>query len=211
MNSIIEDLSWRYACKKFDPSKKISDKDFEIILESLRLTPSSYGLQPWKFVVVKNEEKREKLIAASYNQKQVAEASHLVVLCAPTDFNASNVEAYIDNIIKTRGAHAASLEGYKNMMLGHIERLESSNKKMEWMVKQIYIALGNVMTVAATMRIDTCPMEGFSPSQYDEILGLKDKNLTSIVVCPFGYRSSEDQYAQVEKVRFNKDQLVTLI
>jgi nitroreductase len=208
--NIIEKLNWRYATKVFDPAKKVSEKDFDILLETLRLAPSSFGLQSWKFVVVKNPELREKLVAASWKQSQVKDASHLIVLCAPISFDDSNVQAFVDDIVKTRAVTPESVEGYKKVMTDFLKRM-NEEQKAQWMKNQIYIALGSLMTVAATMNIDTCPMEGFVPAQYDEILGLTKLGLKSIVVCPVGYRSENDKYATTKKVRFSKSQLVITI
>lgn len=208
--NIIEKLNWRYATKVFDPAKKVNDQDFDILLETLRLAPSSFGLQTWKFVVVKNPDLREKLVAASWKQSQVKDASHLIVLCAPISFDDNNVQAFIDDIVKTRAVTPESVEGYKKVMTDFLKRM-NDEQKAQWMKNQIYIALGSLMTVAATMNIDTCPMEGFVPAQYDEILGLSKIGLKSIVVCPVGYRSENDKYASTKKVRFSKAKLVITI
>jgi len=208
--NIIEKLNWRYATKVFDSAKKITEKDFDILLETLRLAPSSFGLQSWKFVIVKNPDLREKLVAASWKQSQVKDSSHLIVLCAPINFGADEVQAYTDDLVKTRGVTASSVEGYKQMMVGFLSKM-NDEQKLQWMKNQIYIALGTLMTVAATMNIDTCPMEGFAPAQYDEILGLTKLGLKSVVVCPVGYRSDLDKYAAAKKVRFAKEKLVITI
>jgi nitroreductase len=208
--NIIEKLNWRYATKIFDTTKKVPEKDFDILLETLRLAPSSFGLQTWKFVVVKNIDLREKLVAASWRQSQVKDASHLIVLCAPISFDDKNVQAFIDDIVKTRDVTSESVDGYKKVMTDFLKRM-NDEQKAQWMKNQIYIALGSLMTVAATMNIDTCPMEGFIPAQYDEILGLTKLGLRSIVVCPVGYRSENDKYASAKKVRFSKNQLVITI
>lgn len=208
-HQIIEDLNWRYACKKFDPDKKLTDEQLNDLLESLRLTASSYGIQPWKFVVVKNKDKREQLVGAAYKQAQVADASDLLVLCRPADLDASIIESYIDDICKTRGGNKEDLEGYKNMMLRVVEQEES--KKVAWAKNQIYIALGNLMTVCAAMKIDSCPMEGFSPKQFDEILELDKLGLKSVLVCPVGYRAADDKYIDVKKVRYSKEEVIKII
>ena len=206
MNKIIEDLNWRYACKKFDATKKISDKDFEIILESLRLTASSFGLQPWKFVVVKNIELREKLVAASWNQQQVKDASHLIVLCAPNHLDEKFVTDYVEDTAKTKNVDVSELAGFQKMLM------MIPNKKIEdqmiWSKNQIYIALGNLLNTCAQLRIDSCPMEGFKPSEYDQILGLGELGLKSVLVCPVGYRDPTDKYITQPKVRYPLNQLV---
>ncbi|HEY5714643.1 MAG TPA: NAD(P)H-dependent oxidoreductase [Candidatus Gracilibacteria bacterium] len=221
MNSIISDLQWRYATKQFDPEKKISDQDFQTLLEALILTPSSYGLQPWKFVVVQDPELRAKLVPHSWNQRQIVEASHLIVLCRLQNIDEKYIDHYVQTIAQKRTAHAKgtdhdqalkammeSLGSYKEMMVGGVLKGMDDTSRAQWAEKQVYIALGNLMTVAATMHIDACPMEGFDPQKYDEILGLKAKGLHAVVICPVGYRSKDDKYAHLAKVRFEASQLV---
>ena len=209
MNKIIEDLNWRYACKKFDANKKLSDKQLETVLEALRLTPSSYGIQPWKFVLVEDISLREKLVAASWGQEQVKDASHLLVLCAPLNVDEELMQNYIDDMAKTRNQAKEELDGFKGMIMKLTERDTEKNKA--WANNQVYIALGNLMTVCAHLKIDCCPMEGFKPSQYDEILGLKERGLRSVLVAPIGFRDSDDKYIAIPKVRFSQDQLVIKI
>jgi nitroreductase len=209
MNKIIEDLNWRYACKEFDTTKKISDENLDVILEALRLTASSFGLQPWKFVLVENTEKREALVEASWKQGQVKDASHLLVLCSPRTFDEAFVDAYVNDTAKTRGQDPAELAGYKNMMM--MIPKKAPEAQYNWAKNQVYIALGNLMTVCASLRIDSCPMEGFMAKKYDEILGLEELGLTSMVVCPIGYRSESDKYSSMAKIRFSQDELVVKI
>lgn len=209
-SEILESFKWRYAVKKFDASKKIDSSDFEILLESLRLCCSSYGLQPWHFIVVENPALREKLVEKSYNQKQVAEASHLIVLCIKDKMTKEHVKAYVEDTAKTRGQKLSDLESFEKMMLGTIER-RSDDENSAWMKDQVYIALGALLTTCAFLRIDSCPMEGFSPKGYDEVLDLKSKGLRACVVCPVGYRSPEDKYAQLEKVRFAKEKVISFL
>ncbi len=205
MARIIEDLNWRYACKKFDPSQKLSEADLTTLLESLRLTASSYGMQPWKFVVVENPELREKLVPASWGQAQVAEASHLIVICSPAVIDEAFVDRYIADTAKTRGQQPTDLEGFKKMLMNITKK--SPEAQHAWAKNQVYIALGTLLTACAELRIDSCPMEGFKPKEYDEILGLKDLGLTSMVVCPVGYRHTEDKYSSNKKVRFSLEEL----
>lgn len=209
MEKIIEDLNWRYACKQFDSSKKISEKDFDTLLETLRLTPSSFGLQPWKFVVVEKSELREKLVEASWNQAQVKDASHLLVLCSPKTFDEKFVTDYVEDMAHTRGQDVKELDGFKKMLM--MIPNKSPEDQYIWAKNQVYIALGNLMTVCAQMRIDSCPMEGFQAKKYDEILGLDKMGLTSMVVCPVGYRHVEDKYIDLKKVRFSLDKLTIKI
>lgn len=208
MNDIIKDLEWRYACKKFDSTKKVSEEDFNKLLESLRLTASSYGLQPWKFVVVENTELREKLVAASWNQEQVKDASHLIVLCSPT-VDEAHIDRYLEDQAKTRNQNIEDLAGFKKMLMMIANK--SPEDQYIWAKNQVYIALGTLLTVCANLKIDSCPMEGFKAKEYDEILGLKDMGLTSMVVCPVGYRAADDKYGGLAKVRFPIEDLTIKI
>lgn len=198
-NNVIEKLNWRYATKMFDKSKKISDDDLNILIESLRLTPSSFGLQPWKFVLVKNIDLREKIKDASYGQTQMTDASDLIVLCAKETLTE-------DDVVKITGNN----EGYKNMIMGGIKN-KSNDEILNWNAKQVYLALGFLLETAAIMNIDACPMEGFDNTKVDEILGLNEKGLKSVVICPVGYRSEDDKYANNPKFRFPQSELVTIL
>lgn len=209
-HKIVEDMNWRYACKKFDTQKKISSEDFNSLLEVLRLTASSYGMQPWNFVVVENPELRQNLVEKSYKQSQVADASHLIVLCIKLDVTEKDVDAYMDQTVKDRNVTTESLEGFKKMLMGSIVS-KTPEQKSTWMKNQVYIALGSLLTACASMRIDSCPMEGISPKGYDEVLGLSERGLKAVLACPVGYRSNEDKYATLEKVRFEQNQVITVI
>jgi nitroreductase/dihydropteridine reductase len=210
LNSVIDQLNWRMATKNFDPDQKISDDKFELLLEALRLSPSSYGMQPWKFVVVKNPVIREKLQAASYGQKQIVDASHLIILCAKTSLGEADVDHYIQCTADVRGLKVEDLTGFKGMLNGFI-----SGKEKEvlqgWATKQVYIALGNLLTTCAMSNIDTCPMEGFDSTAYNEILELEKLGLSATLVCPVGYRSADAPEAKEKKVRFSKEELIITI
>lgn len=208
--NIIDSLNWRYATKVFDPNKKVSDTDLKTILEALRLSPSSFGLQLWKFVVVTNQDLKNKLVEQSWGQKQVADCSHLLVLCRPEKVTHEDVDHYVNDIAKTRGVSEGTLTGYGNMMKTVIDNLKEDQLKA-WLEKQIYIALGVLHTVCADLKIDSCPMEGFVAGSYDEILGFTQKGLKTVVVCPIGYRSSDDKYASLKKVRFPLNEVVEWI
>jgi nitroreductase/dihydropteridine reductase len=201
--NIINALQWRYATKKFDATKKISAQDVDELLEVLRLSPSSFGLQPWKFVVVKNPALRQQLKGAAWNQAQITDASHLIVLCARTDLNPAFVRTYIEHTAEARKASVESLKGFEDMMLGSINT-RSKDAVVDWNKHQVYLALGMLLEVAALKGIDACPMEGFDPAQFDKILGLKD--CTSAVVCALGYRAADD--VQHAKVRFPKKDVI---
>lgn len=209
-HQLVEDMNWRYACKKFDQEKKVSTEDLNTLLEVLRLTASSYGMQLWNFVVVENQELREKLVEKSYGQRQVSEASHLIVLCIKSDATEADIDAYIKQTVAIRKVTPDSMEGFKKMLMGTISRKDLDQKHI-WMKNQIYIALGSLLTACAHMRIDSCPMEGISPKGYDELLSLPEKGLNAVLACPIGYRSDEDKYAELPKVRFDKEQVVTVI
>lgn len=204
---IVEKLNWRYATKAFEPSRKIPDKEFEALQESLRLSPSSFGLQPWKFIVVNDKSLRQKLREQAWGQPQVTDASHLLVFCALKDMDEKYVEEYIDFISRTRKIDKSKLQDYKKMMMGFIKGLSKEELK-SWMKRQVYIALGTIMTAAAVMDIDSCPMEGFSSKDFDNTLGLDKYGAESIVLCALGYRSKDDNYAKLKKVRYPSDKVL---
>jgi nitroreductase len=208
---LIENLKWRYATKKFDPSKKISDQDWKAIEDALILTPSSYGLQPWKFIVVKNQEIKDKLTLASWNQKQVSECSHMLVFAALNKMTTNYVEHFIAKTAEIRGQNPSDLAGFQSMLVKNIVEGNQVKNVTEWATKQCYIALGNAMTVASILGIDACPMEGIDPNKYDEILNLKNSNYQTAVALPFGYRDSSDKYASTKKVRFPSQELIQYI
>lgn len=196
---IINALNWRYATKVFDPSKKVSDENIHTILESGRLAPSSFGIEAWKFIVVKNTELREKIKTVGYMQGQITDASHLVVVARRTDAEALSGEL-MDRISKTRGTPLEELAGYKGMIDGRIASFANTDAKDGWIASQAYIALGTMIETAALLGVDAAPMEGFDPSQVDEILTLTEKNLKSTVLLAIGYRG-EDSYALAPKTR----------
>jgi nitroreductase len=200
-SALIEKLNWRYAVKKFDPSKKISSQDWQALEDALVLTPSSYGLQPWKFLVITNSEVRKKLTPLSWNQQQVEGSSHYVVMCAKNKVSEADVKNYIQRIAEVRGVPLESLKSYYDMMVGDVVKGPRSQWAKEWAARQVYIALGNLMTVAAILNIDSCPMEGFDPQKYDEVLGLKGSGYHSVVCLALGYRANDDKLAQAKKVR----------
>lgn len=208
--NIIESLNWRYATKEFDSSKKVSDEDIKTITESLILTASSFGLQPWKFLVITDQAVKESLLEHSWKQKQVVDCSHHIVFCCPSEFNDEHVENFIKDIAKTRNQSLEDLSGYENVMKGFLSH-KSEEQKFNWMKNQIYIALGNLLTTCALMKIDACPMEGIIQKKYDEVLGLSAKGLKSVVACPIGYRRESDKYATSEKVRFSASEVVEFI
>ncbi len=200
MKNSIDILNWRYATKKFDNTKIVSEDKIAILKHAFNLTATSYGLQPIKLVIIKNKKIQQSLVPYSFNQNQVAQASHLFIICIENTVSANNVEAYFDKVKKVRGTSEEILQPYKKMMLDSFENQEE-DKTTEWSKQQAYIALGNLMTVCAFEEIDSCPMEGFVPDGYDELLGLNEKGLSSVLVLPVGYRADDDMFADFKKVR----------
>lgn len=199
-------LSWRYATKKFDPARKIPDDTWNTLAEALTLAPSSYGLQPWKFLVIKDPALRARLRPASWNQPQITDASHLVVLCRRTTLTAADVDRYVDRIVEVRGVPKAALNDYRGMMLGSVNAPNANHSA--WNANQVYIALGFFLAAAAMAGVDACPMEGFDKDQYDQILGLSGSGYASTVVAAAGYRAADDAFASMKKVRFPAADLI---
>jgi nitroreductase len=199
---LLEQLQWRYATKRFDPARKISDEDWRVLAEALVLTPSSFGLQPWKFWVVTNPEVKAQLLPLSYKQVQVVEASHVVVLAARQNLSEEDVDRYLQRISEIRGVAVEDLAGFRKTMVRALIPPPPGFDINDWAAKQVYIALGNFMTAAAVMGIDTCPMEGIIPAKYDELLGIREQGYATVVACVAGYRAADDKYANTPKVRF---------
>ncbi|MEO1012783.1 MAG: NAD(P)H-dependent oxidoreductase [Bacteroidota bacterium] len=210
MENYMDALNWRYAVKKFDPSKKVSDHDFDILMEAARLSASSYGLQPYKVLVINDKKMRERLKAVSWGQSQITDASHLIVIANQTDFGDELVDDYLRNAAITREITEESLKDYGAMMKSSLTPL-SPDQKAKWTGKQAYIVLGNLLSAAASLGIDSCPMEGFDAKKYNEILGLDDKSLNAAVVMTIGYRSEEDKTQHYKKVRKTKGDLIVHI
>lgn len=198
--SIIDDLKWRYATKKFDSSKSLSETQLNTLKEAFNLTALSYGLQTLKLVVVEDKTTRENLVSLSYGQRQVADASHLFVLCVQTKINSDDVDSHFKNIKDIRATPDEVLEPFKAQMKSTIENMSDDNK-LEWATKQAYIALGNLMTVCAVEGIDSCPMEGFVPEAIDQALNLETMNLKSVLLLPVGFRAEDDMFSGFKKVR----------
>jgi nitroreductase len=210
-SQLLDRLNWRYATKQFDPSRKIAPEDWATLEDAVVLTPSSGGLQPWKLIVITNPEVRAQLTPASYGQAQIKDASHLVVFAAKTNFGEADVDAHIKHVAEVRGAPLEALAPLRGMLVGGIVQAMDEPARNAWARNQAYIALGNLLTSAALLGIDACPMEGFDRAQYDELLGLKAKGLASAVIATLGYRLPTDPYAAAPKVRFPKDQVVISI
>ena len=208
--TVIEKMNWRYATKMFDPEKKLTSDQLAAVLEALRLSPSSFGLQPWKFLVIDNKDIRNQLLSKSWGQKQVVDCSHFIVFCVPLTFTEEAVERYLDFSVQERGGTRADLKIYETMMKGFFKNMDHE-KRYQWMRAQVYLALGSLLTACATLDIDTCPMEGFEADQYDEVLGLKDKGLQSVVCAAIGFRSQSDKYATLKKLRYDTDEVFEFI
>lgn len=210
MSDILEALKWRYATKQFDKEKKLSGEQLATLKESLRLAPSSFGLQPWHFIIVEDVELRKKLRVAGYDQAQITDASHFIVLATEKNVDASLVEKYKENISIVRNIPVESLTGLSDMLNGAIQ-MKGEEGAREWAARQVYIALGVLLTTAAVEGIDATPMEGFNPKAFDEILGLEKRGLTSRVMVALGFRASDDPAAEAAKVRYSEEQVFTTI
>lgn len=210
MSKIIENLKWRYATKKFDSTKKIPQKELETLLEALQLSASSYGMQFYKFLIIKNSQVREKLKEASWGQAQVSEASDLIVMCSIKSIGDAHVDTAVANTGEIRSIPSQDLNGYSNFVKSKVNEL-NKEEKMHWTAKQVYIALGFALSACAELRIDACPMEGFDPQKYDEILGLSAKGLEATLVLPIGYRSQDDKSQHLKKARKSKENLFEMI
>ncbi|MDX2148704.1 MAG: NAD(P)H-dependent oxidoreductase [Planctomycetota bacterium] len=208
--SLLAQLRWRYAVKKFDPSKKIPEATWAALEQSLVLSPSSYGLQPWRFVVITDPAVKSKLPAISWNQGQPRDCSHMVVLAARVGFSAKDVDEYVQRIVEVRGTPAEMLKDFRGMMLGSVNSMSREQLDV-WTAHQVYIALGFVMSAAAMLGVDACPMEGIERAKYDELLGLPAKGYTSVVGCALGYRASDDWLAGMAKVRAKPEDVVLRI
>jgi len=200
MSNYIDDLNWRYAVKQFDASKKVSEEDLQKLIDAVQLSASSYGLQPYKILVIKDQAVKEKLKAAGYNQSQFTDATAVFVFAHQTDFDAELIDSYIELSERIKELETGTLEGYANLMKNALLNLPQE-AKAGWTSRQAYIALGNLLSVAAAHKIDTCPMEGFEATAFDEILGLTEQNLHAVVVAAVGYRSAEDETQHAPKVR----------
>jgi nitroreductase len=207
--TVLEALQWRYATKKFETAKKIPADTWAALEQALVLAPSSYGLQPWKFVVVDNPGLRQKLSAASWGQTQPVDCSHYVVFAHRKNLSAADIDRFIDRVVEVRGGAKEGLKGYRDIMVEATEKARVEGYLDTWMSHQVYIALGQFMAAAALLGIDTCPMEGIERGKYDEILGLTSQAYSTLCACAAGYRSADDRYARMAKVRFAHHEVVT--
>ena len=207
-DTLINALNWRYATKIFDPARKVSAGDLKILEQSLVLTPSSFGLQPYRFLMVTDPQVRASLREVSWGQSQVTDASHLVVFLARKALTEVDVDHYLARIAEVRGDQGDHLAGYRAMMVNTLVTGPRAATVPEWAARQAYIALGQFMASAAMLGLDTCPMEGLDADKYDEILKLTGTPFRTVVACPVGYRAEGDKYASLAKVRFPLDELI---
>jgi nitroreductase len=206
--TLLDALRWRYATKAFDASRQIDASTWSALENALVLTASSYGLQPWKFLVISDAAIRAELRPHSWNQSQITDCSHLVVLLKKRTITAADADQLIEATASTRGIEASLLDGYRKMI--QVDLIDGPRSQIigQWAGNQVYIALGNLLTSAALLGVDTCAIEGFSPADYDRILGLDNSEYQSCVVCACGYRSSDDKYASLAKVRYAASDLI---
>jgi nitroreductase len=209
-DQLLAALRWRYATRQFDASRKIPQDIWNALEESLVLTPSSFGLQPWKFLIVRDPAVRAKLQPESWDQPQVTEASHFIVLTARTDVTKADIDAWIAHMMEAQHKSADDLAPLKGMIAGFAETM-SCEERHAWNVRQVYIALGQLLASAALLGIDACPMEGISTAAYDRILGLENSGYATCVACALGYRAADDKYAAAPKARFERSQVIRSI
>jgi hypothetical protein len=207
-NTLSDALRWRYATKKFDATRKIPAEQWAAIEEAMLLAPSSFGLQPWRFIVVANRELLAKFPAISWGQTQPVECSHYVVFAYRKNLSVADVDRFVDRIAEVRGVSRESLEGYRGFMLGSHKAASEGGTLNDWCARQVYLAIGQAMTAAALLGIDTCPMEGIEASKYDALLGLEAEGYASLCTVAFGYRSVEDKHSGLAKVRFAHSEVI---
>jgi len=206
MSNFITNANWRYATKKFDTTKKVSKEDLETLKEAIRLSASSFGLQPYRILIIENPELRAKLQPAAWGQSQIVDASQLIVFANITNFGETEIDVSIANTTKTRGLPGDALKGYGDFMKSKIVALPEDVRNT-WASKQTYLALGNLMNAASELKIDVTPMEGFEPTQVNEILGLGKLGLNATLLATIGYRHEEDATQHYAKVRKSNEEL----
>ena len=204
--SLVKSLEWRYATKKYDTSRQLSDEQYEDLLSSVQLAPSSYGLQPYRFITVTDPAKLEQISKAAFGQPQISTASKVLVVAVETNISNETVKNYIDKAAIARNTERKNLEAREEFVNARLALL-SSDQKIEWAEKQAFLAIGILVSAAAEAGIDASPMEGFDPKQIDEILGLREQNLKSTLLFALGFRSSEDEFATIPKIRKTKEEL----
>lgn len=205
---LLRQLNWRYATKKFDSTRQISSEIWNSLEQAMILSPSSYGLQPWKFIVISDPAVKAELPAISWNQMQPKDCSHMVVLAAAERLDEAYIDSHIQQIVETRQIHLESLAGYRKMLVATISSMDTH---LDWNARQVYLALGQLMTAAALLGVDCCPMEGIQTDQYDRLLGLDGSGYRSVVGCALGYRDPTDTNATLKKVRFSSSEVLQKI
>lgn len=203
----ISSLKWRYATKRFDAKKKLGADKIEVLKEAFNLTATSYGLQPLKLLVISDAKIKEQLVPISMNQLQVKDASHVLVFCIENDLSQEYIKSYFNTVSQVRKTPKEVLEPFESHVLEQFSK-KQKDEISSWMTKQAYLAMGNLLTVCALEEIDSCPMEGFEPDKYDALLGLADLGLKSVLVMPVGYRSKDDMFSSMKKVRRGTDKVV---
>jgi nitroreductase len=213
MNSdqILSALNWRYATKKYDATKKLSEADWATLKESLRLAPSSYGLQPWKFIEVNNPEVRKKLRAVSWDQSIIEESAKLVVFTTLREMSKEHIQKFINSMATARKIPASNLDGYKQMMEQNILVGKPKETHLAWNQRQAYIAMGFLLETASLLKIDATPVEGLAPEDYDKILGLTGTPYTTVAVVTLGYRDASDSYQSAAKSRFSEQEIFEVV
>lgn len=208
---LLQILHWRYVTEQFDPDRRIPDDVWSALESALVLSPSSYGLQPWKFVVVTDAAVKQALLPVSWGRRQVTDCSHHVVFLAQQNIAEADLDRLIQRTAELRGGPVESLKAYRDFMVKDLVQGARSRVIPEWAARQVYIALGQFMVSAAALGIDTCPMEGIDTARYDEVLGLKGSGYATVVACPAGYRSGSDKYASLTKVRYPAETVIRRI
>ncbi len=200
MNNILDALEWRYAVKKFDNKASLTEQQILEVKKVFNLSASSYGLQPYKMIVVQNPELKEKLVPASFGQQQISQSAAILVFAVRTDFGMDYIDQFFKDMSTKRQIPLENLEGYKNFMKGSFAN-KSEDEISSWATKQVYLTMGHMLASLAALQIDACPMEGLDPQAYDKILDLDAKQLKTIIAMPIGVRAPDDASATALKVR----------
>lgn len=209
--ALVEGINWRYATKAFDPSRKIDTETWEVLEHALVSAPSSFGLQPWKFIIVTDQAVKDSLVPLSWGQRQIADASHVVVFAVKHPVTAQDVHRHLERTAEVQGTSIEQLAALEKMIAGFIEKPPYDVDLRSWATRQVYIALGGFMMAAALLGVDTCPMEGIDPAGYDAALGLEGTGYFTAVACPAGYRAESDHTARRAKVRFPREQVIVRV